>query len=598
MQPRSDGDRRERYPFDRPLRRRPEAGPADRGPTPEHDYSAYHEGYSAPAWRTDRGRSVPPPPLTVTATGTIPRVRRPGPIYPQPGRAEPRKPLPRKSQPRNAQRGDAQRGNAQPGRPRPGPYDARRPRFRSALPDRRPEAPSALRHEFVGDWGYRPVVPDRVDGGARVFLKLLFWFAGIVSVELWWLDTPSHSVHGTVAILGAGARIAGMIAGYLLLVQILLMSRVGWLERWIGAHDLLVWHRRLGATLLVAVLAHVVFITVGYAKGAGISPLAQTKLLWTTYEDMISAYVATGILVAIALMAIRSVRRRLPYELWYYLHLGSYLVLLLSYGHQFLGPDLMANGFGRWFWIALYVFVLACIASGRILRPLALNLRHRLRVGEIVAESPDIVSVYITGRRLEDLDARAGQFFRWRFLARRCWWQAHPFSLSAAPNGRWLRLTVKVVGDHTSNLRRLRPGVRVLAEGPWGVFTSEHRRRPSALLIAGGSGIAPIRALLEELPRGTIVLYRARTREEVIFHEELEWLAHERDATLWYVLGSRHDAGPARAFSPKGMRELAPDVRHRDVYLCGPPGLVDASTAALRRLRVPRRQIHLDPFEF
>jgi ferredoxin-NADP reductase len=46
------------------------------------------------------------------------------------------------------------------------------------------------------------------------------------------------------------------------------------------------------------------------------------------------------------------------------------------------------------------------------------------------------------------------------------------------------------------------------------------------------------------------------------------------------------------------MRELVPDIRHRDVYLCGPAGLVDISVATLRRLRVPRRQIHLDPFEF
>ena len=50
-----------------------------------------------------------------------------------------------------------------------------------------------------------------------------------------------------------------------------------------------------------------------------------------------------------------------------------------------------------------------------------------------------------TGERLRPAaDAQAGQYFRWRFLARGCWWQSHPFSLSAAANGRWLRLTVKV----------------------------------------------------------------------------------------------------------------------------------------------------------
>lgn len=497
------------------------------------------------------GRRLPPP-LTVTATGTIPRVRL--------------------------------------------PHD---PDLRTRQVPDNPEAPPALHHEWVGDWGYRPAVPAQVDRGAGVFLRVVFWFMLVASVELWWLDTPAHSVHGTAAILTESGRVTGMVAGYVLLVQILLMSRVDWLERWIGAHDLLAWHRSMGAALFVTVVAHVVLITLGYAGQAGLSVFAQTAQLWTSYAAMISAYVATGILVAIALMAVRIVRRRMPYELWYYLHLASYLVLLWSYGHQFAdGQELSKGGFGRWYWIALYVFVLACVASGRVVRPIALNLRHRLRIAEIVPESADMVSVYITGRRLEDLDARAGQYFRWRFMAPRCWWQAHPFSLSAAPNGRWLRLTIKVVGNHTADLRELRPGVRVIIEGPWGIFTADQRRGPSALLIAGGSGIAPIRALLEELPTGTIVLYRARAREEVIFRDELEWLAHDRGATLWYVLGGRDDPGPQRAFSQAGLRELAPDVRHRDVYLCGPPGLVDASVAALRRLRVPRRQIHMDPFEF
>jgi predicted ferric reductase len=499
----------------------------------------------------DAGRL--PPPLMVTATGTIPRVRLPQP----------------------------------PDRP---PYVPR---------DTSPEAPPALHHEYVGDWGYQPIVPERAERGAGVFLRVIFWFMLVASVELWWLDTPPHSVHGVAAVLTESGRITGMIAGYLLLVQILLMSRVGWLERWIGAHRLLTWHRRLGAALFMTVVAHVVLITFGYAGQAGLSVFAQTRQLWTSYAAMVGAYVATGILVTIAVLSMRAIRRRMPYELWYYLHLGSYLVLLWSYGHQFAdGQELAGHGFGRWYWIALYAFVLACVASGRVLRPIAFNVRHRLRIAEIVAESSDTVSVYITGRRLEDLDARAGQYFRWRFVARRCWWQAHPFSLSAAPNGRWLRLTIKVVGDHTADLRQLRPGVRVVVEGPWGIFTADQRRQASALLIAGGSGIAPIRALLEELPSGTIVLYRARSREDVIFREELEWLAYQRDATLWYVLGTRDDAGPARAFSPRGMREIAPDVRRRDVYLCGPPGLVDASLVALKRLRVPRHQIHMDPFEF
>jgi ferredoxin-NADP reductase len=138
----------------------------------------------------------------------------------------------------------------------------------------------------------------------------------------------------------------------------------------------------------------------------------------------------------------------------------------------------------------------------------------------------------------------------------------------------------------------------VFAEGPFGAFTVERRRRSGALLIAGGIGIAPIRALLEELPAGTDLLYRASTEDDVVFRDELDALARTRGARVTYVLGGRGEPGPRRVFSPAGLRELVPDVRVRDVYLCGPRGLTDTARRTLRQLGVPRGQIHLDPFEF
>lgn len=459
----------------------------------------------------------------------------------------------------------------------------------------RGEVPTATRsrREYVAGPG------ERLDRGNRLFIQLMFWFMLAASVEVWWLNTATGSIHGTADTLIAAGRITGMVGGFVLLVQVLLMSRVAWLETWIGAHDLLIWHRQLGTFLPVAILAHVFLLIFGYAFAAHVSATRETVTMLTTMQDMVSAFVATGILVAICLLAIRKLRRKMPYELWYYIHLASYLVLLWSYGHQFaLGAELMKPGFARWYWVTLYVFVLACLVWGRLLEPIWLNARHRFRVLQVVPEAEDMVSVYVGGRALDRLDAKAGQYFRWRFLCRGMWWQAHPFSLSAAPNAQWLRFTVKVIGNHTEELQRLRPGTRVFAEGPSGQFTAEHRRKHRALLIAGGSGIAPIRALLESLPPATVVLYRASRAEDIIFREELDWLARERGAQIWYVLGSRDDPWPRRVFTPRGMRELVPDVQRRDVYMCGPDGLVAASRKTLRRLRVPQKQIHLDPFEF
>jgi len=346
------------------------------------------------------------------------------------------------------------------------------------------------------------------------------------------------------------------------------------------------------------VLAHIVFTVYGYALTAEAGVVDQTWTILTTLPKMISAAIATGLLVLISLISIRAARSKLPYELWHFIHLTAYLVLLLGYGHQIATGADLSGPFASIFWPGLSALVIAALVWGRLVEPLWLNVRHRFEVAEVVAEGTNTFSIYIDGRNLDKLPAQAGQFMRWRFLTANGWWQSHPFSLSAAPNSQWLRLTVTAVGGHTAKLAEMEPGTPIWAEGPFGTFTAQRRTRRRALLIAGGSGIAPIRALLEDMPPDTIVIYRASRPDELVFREELEDLAERRDAWVRYIVGSRNDPGPRRLFTANGLLGLVPDVNRRDVYLCGPPGLVDAAVQTLHELEVPDSQLHLDPFEF
>src|SRR5581483_11907997 len=150
---------------------------------------------------------------------------------------------------------------------------------------------------------------DLAAGNGRVFFLILFWFTLATSVELWWLNSPAHSITDTSSVFLAIGRITGMVGGFVLLFQILLMSRVGWLERWIGAHDLLIWHRDLGSYLLVLILVHMAATIVGYAVGAQLPILREAWSLISGDSDMITATIATAILVAVGLMSIRALRR-------------------------------------------------------------------------------------------------------------------------------------------------------------------------------------------------------------------------------------------------------------------------------------------------
>jgi ferredoxin-NADP reductase len=248
------------------------------------------------------------------------------------------------------------------------------------------------------------------------------------------------------------------------------------------------------------------------------------------------------------------------------------------------------------YWRSLYVATLAFLVVFRVLVPIAAAFTYRLRVAEVVEEGPGVVSLRIDGRRLDRLKAQPGQFFLWRFLTPGRVWTSHPFSLSRAPDGRSLRITVKALGDHSARLVRIPIGTRVLAEGPFGVFTEAARRRENILLLAGGIGITPVRALMEQVRGDAIVLYRAVREEDLVFRNELDEIAARRGIGLHYVVGDHLTEEGARLLDAAHLNELVPDLADRDVYVCGPAGMTDAMLARLRDAGVPRRHIHAERF--
>jgi predicted ferric reductase len=431
----------------------------------------------------------------------------------------------------------------------------------------------------------------------RAAVQAVLWLVagGNAAAIVWlWLHGGGVAhVRSTGDLLTSVGRLTGLLGAYLALIQVLLLARLPWLERLVGLDRLSIWHRWNGHATLDLILAHVVFIVWGYALLDRL-PLGKeisTMLGGGIYPGMITATVGTGLLIAVVVSSVVIVKRRLRYESWYAVHVAAYAGIALGWFHQIpTGNELVLDQLAADWWRALYAATIALVLWYRLLVPLANALRFRLRVASVVPEGPGVVSLRITGRGLDRLQARAGQFFVWRFLARGRWWTAHPFSLSAAPDGRSLRITVKALGDHTARLAAIRPGTAVLAEGPFGVFTGAARRREKALLIAGGIGITPIRALLDELDGDVRVLYRVIDQEEAIFREELAGRPVE------IVAGDHATEEGAWLLSPGHLLELVPDLAERDVFVCGPPAMAQAITRNVRKAGVPRRHVHTERF--
>ncbi len=421
----------------------------------------------------------------------------------------------------------------------------------------------------------------------------------LLIVWLWAHGGNVTQVHSTGDLLTSIARLTGLLGAYSALLQVVLLARIPWVERAVGFDRLTIWHRWNGHACLYLVLAHVVFSVWGYAAldRLPLTDEISTMITGGVYPGMITATIGTALLVAVVLSSIVVVRRRVRYEAWYAIHLTVYAAIALAWFHQIpTGNELVLDRLAADYWRGLYVATLGLIVGFRVLVPVVNGFRFRMRVVEVVDEGAGAVSLRIHGRRLDRLHPMAGQFFLWRFLTRGRWWASHPFSLSAAPDGRSLRITIKDLGDFTSRAATIAPGTRVVAEGPFGVFTDAVRLRPKVALIGGGIGITPIRSLLEEMDGDVAVVYRVISDDDVIFGDELRDLAGRKGAALHVVAGDHLSPEGRHLLSPAHLQALVPDIAEREVYVCGPPTMADAVSRSVRKAHVPSRYIHTERF--
>ena len=428
-------------------------------------------------------------------------------------------------------------------------------------------------------------------------------FAGnaLLILGFWWLSSGFEIARTASDAFNGLGRATGLLGTYLVLWQLLLMARLPWLEDAFGLERMAVLHKWNGYLAISLLVGHGVFQTVGYQLGDGKGVAAQLADFSQSYQGLLAAIVALVLLLAVVVVSVTIARQKLAYESWYFIHLYTYLAVLLAFSHQLAtGVDFAGNPLFVLYWCLLYAFVLGFLVLHRVVGPLVAFERHRFRVQAVEREGRGVFSIYISGRDLDHFEAQAGQFAIWRFIDGKRWWQAHPFSISALPDGRRLRITVKNIGDFTSGIHALKPGTPILVEGPFGKFT-ERPANTKVLLIAGGIGITPIRPLAEAMALGGFdvrLLYRVHNQGDLVFRNELDALAESYGIGIDYLLTettTRRLDGEAW-FSPESLARLVPDVADRAAYVCGPRGMMSTVVGSLLRLGVAPSHIRTEFF--
>lgn len=418
-----------------------------------------------------------------------------------------------------------------------------------------------------------------------------------VAIELTALR--ASDISSLYSIIQTISRFAALIGTYFALLGILLVSRIPWVERGVGHDRLITWHRKLGPWSLYLIGFHVLLITVGYAGQFQEKISGEFINILTTFNWMWAALAGFIFMITAGVTSYKKARAKLSYEAWWTIHVSTYLAIALSFMHQILnGPMFISHPLNKAFWIFLYSAMVFCIVYWRIALPTYRSFRHSLKVEKIVVEGPNMVSVIMRGRDLDKLGAQGGQFFGWRFIAKGHALASHPYSLSASPTAHYLRITVKDLGDHSRSMADLKPGTRVFMEGPYGAFTAGRASRRHVVLVGGGVGITPIRALMEEFRAGVQldVIFRASQEDDLILREEMDYLAAKSDGSIriHYLVGSRK----IHPMDAKSLKELVPRFADSDIYICGPAPLVEAVREAAKDLGVPKNRFHDEAFAF
>nr|NLI50896.1 oxidoreductase [Propionibacterium sp.] len=436
-------------------------------------------------------------------------------------------------------------------------------------------------------------------------LQVLAWVSIAVPVAVWLAGGGLAGVATVAGALTAAGIVTGLVATASVVLMLWLSARVPVIDRAIGQDRAIALHARLGQVTFGGLVAHGLFLVAGYALADGRGPVAEFLDLWGV-GDFTLAVAAIGLLAAVSASSVVAARRKLPFEAWHAIHLLSYAAVLASLPHQFSMGGLFASGVAHWCWVAVWLATFGVLLAFRIFTPLFASIEHRLVVSSVV-RTGDVATITMTGRRLDRLGAAAGQYFHWRFLARGLWWHQHPFSLSAAPRGDTLRISVRNLGAGSAALLDVAPGTPVAFEGPYGIFSDAARTADDVVLVGIGIGIAPVRAVLEGTdfaPGRATVILRASHPEELYLRDEIEDLCCAKGARLYTLIGHRgHDAAGRPVWGPEQdahvrLADLCPRVADADVYVCGPAAAAGLVVADARAAGTPVDRIHFERFDW
>lgn len=429
-----------------------------------------------------------------------------------------------------------------------------------------------------------------------VYAALILLF--FVMVSGFYMGTLQDVTDTTSRLIAIG-RWLGIVTAFSILVELLLMSRIPVIENNFDVDEIQLFHRYNGYIVVYALIAHIVFLTLGYSQQTATGFVSQFIAFTTDFEDVLLAVIGSILFFVIAIASIKIVRHSVKYELWYVLHLGTYFAVALTFLHQVnSGSDFVSQDWYAYVWTLLFIGVFMVLLYYRFVRQIYYMYRHNFTVVAVNKEAENIYSLYISGKNIREFIYTSGQYATWRFLAHGYWYESHPFSFSSSYGDSHIRLSFKSAsGDFSEKLRHIPIGTKVLIDGPRGAFSPERIATPDIVLIAGGIGIAPLLSMLRNIVHSyesITILYSVTHRNELAFSTEFNRLL-QTNANIKLV---PYESSTQGRINEDTLSSIIADVTTTGALICGPYAMTNAMSNYLIGLGVSKQNIVTEQFAF
>jgi ferredoxin-NADP reductase len=102
--------------------------------------------------------------------------------------------------------------------------------------------------------------------------------------------------------------------------------------------------------------------------------------------------------------------------------------------------------------------------------------------------------------------------------------------------------------------------------------------------------------MLEDMSGDLALIYRVTQKSDLVFQKELDAFTRGRGIKVIYAIGDRRGPEGAYLMSPQHLRKILPDISEREIYVCGPPAMMDVMLRNLREAQVDPKYIHTERF--